>query len=154
MEKTVLCYIINGDYVLMLHKNKIKDSNYNKYLGVGGHIEKNETSDDALVREVKEETNLDLLKYKHRGTILFVNDNYEEEMYLYLGLEYKGNIKDSNEGTLSWVKKEDIQKLNIWEGDMAFLPKLFNSNEMINIKLIYENDKLKEVKEYDLSNVH
>ncbi len=32
----------------------------NKWLPVGGHIEQNETPDEALLREIKEETNLDV----------------------------------------------------------------------------------------------
>ena len=55
MDETVLAYIeIEGLY-LMLYRNKKKnDMNEGKWMGVGGHIERGETPDQALVREVKE----------------------------------------------------------------------------------------------------
>ena len=47
---------INGQHKVLLHKHK----KLNLWLGIGGHIEKGENQVDALKREVKEETNLDL----------------------------------------------------------------------------------------------
>ena len=49
----VTAYIFSGDKVLLIHHTKL-----NIWLPVGGHIEKNESTDDALKREIMEETNL------------------------------------------------------------------------------------------------
>lgn len=62
MEKhfTASVYIvakINGVKKVLLHKHK----KLNIWIPVGGHIEYGETQIDALIREVKEETNLDLI---------------------------------------------------------------------------------------------
>lgn len=41
----------------MLYRNKKeKDINKGKYVGIGGHVEKNESPNEAVIREVKEET--------------------------------------------------------------------------------------------------
>jgi len=48
-------YIFNGDKVLLIHHRKL-----DAWLPVGGHIKTNETFDDALKREIKEETNLEV----------------------------------------------------------------------------------------------
>jgi len=62
MVETVLVYIENNHSYLMLHRTKKKDDlNGGFWIGVGGHIEDGETPDEALVREVKEETGLTLL---------------------------------------------------------------------------------------------
>ena len=66
--ETVLCYLFKDEEVLMLYRNKKKiDINKGKWIGVGGHIESGEDCDVALIREVKEETNLDLLSFVKRG---------------------------------------------------------------------------------------
>lgn len=41
--------------------------NEGKWLGIGGHIIDGESPDEALIREVKEETGLDLLIFNKRG---------------------------------------------------------------------------------------
>ena len=57
MEFTTLCYLARDDHYLMLHRTK-KEHDFNKdmWIGVGGHFEENESPDECLLREVKEET--------------------------------------------------------------------------------------------------
>ncbi len=55
VDLTVAGYIFNDNKLLLIHHNKL-----NRWLPVGGHIEKDEVPDDALRREIKEETNLDI----------------------------------------------------------------------------------------------
>jgi 8-oxo-dGTP diphosphatase len=55
IDLTVAGYIIDKGKVLLVHHSKL-----DLWLPVGGHIDENETPDDALIREVKEETNLDI----------------------------------------------------------------------------------------------
>lgn len=54
-DLTIGGYLFANNKVLLIHHNKL-----NIWIPVGGHIEENETPDDALMREVKEETNLDI----------------------------------------------------------------------------------------------
>ena len=149
MDKTVLAYIKKDDKYLMLFRNKKKvDINKGKWIGIGGHIEKDESKEQALVREIKEETGLDALHYVYRGELLFVNNDFEEIMYLYLVDEVKGSLIECDEGELAWFKKEELMKLNMWEGDYIFLPLLLNTEDFIRLELRYSNDQLVEVKEW------
>lgn len=143
MDKTVLAYIKKDDLYLMLFRNKKKsDINKQKWIGVGGHIEKGESKEEALIREIKEETGLDVIHYEYRGEILFANNDFEEIMYLFLVDSFKGELIECDEGTLAWIKKEDLMSLNMWEGDYKFLPLLINTKEFIKMELRYDGDKL------------
>ncbi len=146
MDKTVMIYLEKDNQYLMLYRNKKKkDINKNKYIGVGGHVEKGETPDEAVVREVKEETGLDLLSFVRRGLVYFVLNGYEEEMYIYTSLDFKGELIECNEGELSWIDKDNVMSLPIWEGDKYFLKHLLEDEKYFEMRLIYENDKLIEV---------
>lgn len=140
--ETVLCYIENNkNEYLMLHRvKKNNDLNEGKWIGVGGHIKTCESIDDALIREVNEETGLILNSFIKRGIVRFINDDYSEIMHLYTSNSYSGDIIDCDEGILKWIPKNEIFSLNLWEGDRIFLNKLINDDEYFDIKLIYSNN--------------
>jgi len=139
MVETVLCYLIKDDSYLMLYRNKREnDMNAGKYIGIGGHLEKGETKEEACIREIKEETGLTVNRLDYHGKVEFQNDNYKELMYLFTSDDFSGELIECNEGTLCFVKIDNVLDLNIWEGDKLFLPKL-KTNEMINMKVVYKN---------------
>lgn len=142
-QETVLCYIFKDDEVLMLKKNEVKgDMNSSKWLGVGGHIEENESPDDAILRETKEETGLTLTSYDLLGTIKFyMNGKYTEKIYVYAGYEVKGEMIACDEGLLQFFKKDEILNLSLWEGDKIFLRPLLE-NKKFKCSLYYNDEKL------------
>ena len=147
MKMTTLCYIENNDCYLMLHRTKKKkDVNKDKWIGVGGHAEGNETPQECLLREVKEETGLLLTSYKFRGLITFISDEYEVEMMcLFTADGYTGELITCDEGELEWVKKSDVPQLPTWEGDAQFLKLLLEDEKrFFAMKLRYEGERLVE----------
>jgi 8-oxo-dGTP diphosphatase len=139
--------IENNDCYLMLHRTKKKkDVNKDKWIGVGGHAEGNETPQECLLREVKEETGLSLTSYKFRGLITFISDEYEAEMMcLFTADGYTGELITCDEGELEWVKKSDVPQLPTWEGDAQFLKLLLEDEKrFFAMKLRYEGERLVE----------
>lgn len=146
MDKTVLAYIENDDSYLMLFRNKKEnDINRGKWIGVGGHIESNETPDEALIREIKEETGLNAVSYTLRGILTFINKNYEEIIYLYTVHSFSGSLKKCDEGELAYIKKDELEKLNMWEGDKYFLKLIKDNEPYFLLTLKYDGDELKEI---------
>ena len=146
---TTLCYIEKEDSYLMLHRiSKKNDVNKEKWIGVGGHFEKDESPEDCLLREVKEETGLALTSYHFRGIVTFIlkdkGSELTEYMCLYTADDYEGTLCDCNEGDLKWVDKNEIFNLNLWEGDRIFLRLLQENHPFFSLKLVYEGNCLKE----------
>ena len=91
MTITTLCYIENDGKYLMLHRvKKQNDINKGKWIGVGGHTEDQESPEECLLREVKEETGLDVRNAE--GGYLFTykrenpgeGDNYFVDVYRFV----------------------------------------------------------------------
>ena len=144
---TTLCYIEKDDCYLMLHRvSKKNDINKDKWIGVGGHFHVNESPEDCLLREVKEETGLTLTSYRFRGIVTFITDGLAEAeyMHLYTADEFVGELISCDEGTLEWVPKKDIYHLNLWEGDLIFHRLLDENAPFFSLKLRYEGDRLVE----------
>ncbi len=145
---TTLCYIEKDNCYLMMHRVKKEgDINRDKWIGVGGHFEPDESPEECLLREVKEETGLTLTSYRFRGLVTFLSDRWNTEyMCLYTADGYEGELTaDCREGTLEWVEKRRLRELNLWEGDCIFLDLLEKGADFFSLKLRYEGDVLKEV---------
>ena len=148
MDRTTIIYLEKDNKYLMLHRNKKeKDLNKDKWIGVGGHIEENETIEQCIIREVKEETGLDLLDYKLCGEVLFDIDGFIEIMYVFTSNNFKGELIECNEGTLEWINKSEIKKLNLWEGDLIIFDKM-TIDKYFKLKMISRNDQLLSFEEY------
>ena len=147
---TTLCYIEKDEKYLMLHRVlKKNDINKDKWIGVGGHFEKGESPEDCLLREVKEETGLTLTSYRFRGLITFTfssqgRETDTEYMCLYTANGYEGELISCSEGNLEWVNKKDVFSLKLWEGDKIFFRLLQEERQFFSLKLVYQDDELRE----------
>ncbi len=141
---TTLCYIERDGKYLMMHRvKKEKDINKDKWIGVGGHFEPDESPDECLLREVKEETGLTLTSYRFRGLITFISDRWQTEyMCLYTADAFGGEMCACDEGTLEWVEKSKLKELNLWEGDYLFFDLLEKREDFFSLKLVYKGDRL------------
>ena len=148
MKLTTLCYIEKDGKYLMIHRIKKKhDVNKDKWIGIGGKFERGESPEDCILRETKEETGLTLTSYRLRGVLTFVYNEDDAEMeyiFLYTADGFEGELADCNEGTLEWVPKGEIDRLNLWEGDRIFHRLLDEDAPFFSLKLRYQDDLLKE----------
>ena len=144
MKNTTLCYITRGNEVLMLHRTKKKnDINKDKWIGIGGKFEGEESPDECLLREAREETGLTLTAWRCRGVVTFLNDRCEGEfMYLFTADGFQGELKTCDEGDLEWVSREFLDSLPKWEGDKIFLDLLWQDAPFFLLTLRYHGDTL------------
>ena len=144
MLNTTLCYIERGDEYLMLHRvKKENDINRDKWIGLGGKFEEDESPEECLLREVYEESGLWLTSWRYRGIVTFVNTKCSSEyMHLFTADGFEGTVGPCDEGELEWIKKSELMMLTLWEGDRIFL-RLLDSNEpFFSLKLSYDGDEL------------
>ena len=143
---TTLCYIEEDDKYLMLHRvKKENDVNKDKWVGIGGHFEEDESPEECLLREVREETGLQLISYRFRGIVTFISDRWDTEyMHLFTADRFTGIIAECDEGELCWVEKSKVYDLPIWEGDKIFFRMLDEREDFFSLKLRYEGEKLVE----------
>ena len=151
MKQTTLCYIDNGDSYLMLHRvKKENDASHGKWIGVGGKCEADESPDECMLREVREETGLEITHWRYRGIVTFISDTWPNEyMHLFTADEWRGepDMSIDDEGDLAWVRKTDLMGLNLWEGDRIFLRLLLDEGQpFFSLKLVYVQDEMVSAK--------
>ena len=144
MLNTTLCYIERGDEYLMLHRvKKENDINRDKWIGLGGKFKEDESPEECLLREVYEESGLRLTSWRYRGIVTFVNTKCSSEyMHLFTADGFEGTVGPCDEGELEWIKKSELMKLTLWEGDRIFLRLLEENEPFFSLKLSYDGDEL------------
>ena len=146
MINSTLCYILRRNDVLMLHRVKKKnDINKDKWIGIGGKFEDEESPDACLLREATEETGLTLTSWRCRGIVTFLTETgFGEYMYLFTADGFEGDLKECDEGDLQWVSREFLTELPKWEGDQIFLDLLWKDEPFFLLTLRYSGDTLTE----------
>ncbi len=146
MKNTTLCYLERDGCYLMLHRvKKEHDVNRDKWVGIGGKLEEDESPEDCVIREVREETGLALTNYRYCGLVTFVSDRWEGEyMHLFHADGFTGQIRDCDEGVLEWVPIERVNALPQWAGDRIFLDLLQKKTPFFSLKLRYRGETLEE----------
>ncbi len=145
MRNTTLCHIERDGKYLMLHRvKKENDLNRDKWVGIGGKFEENESPEQCNAREVFEETGLTLNDAKYRCVVTFVSDIWESElMHVFTAADFSGQIKECDEGELVWVDKTAVYSLPVWEGDKIFLRLIENPCQpFFSLRLEYKGDTL------------
>lgn len=144
MKVGTLCYIESDHKVLMLYRNKKdKDVHEGKWVGLGGKVEAGESPEECVIREVKEESGLDIESPKLRGIMTFPDfGGHDWYVFLYTADSYKGNLAPCNEGSLKWIDQDKLFDLNLWDGDRLFLKWLQEDEEIFSAKFVYDNDTL------------
>ena len=136
---STLCYMEKDGKYLMLHRTvKKNDVNKDKWIGVGGHFEADESPEECLLREVREETGYRLTSWRFRGIVTFVSgDGVTEYMHLFTADGFEGEPIACDEGQLEWVDIGQVWKLNIWEGDKIFFRLIDEDVPFFSLKLVY-----------------
>lgn len=144
MINTTLCYIEKDGRYLMLHRvKKVNDLNQDKWIGIGGKFEDKESPEECMTREAYEETGLTLINPEYRGLLTFVSNKWPTEyIHLFYANNFRGELKECDEGNLEWVKIEDIYSLPLWQGDKIFLKLIEEKTPFFSLKLQYEGETL------------
>ena len=145
MRNTTLCYIEQNGRYLMLHRvKKDQDLNRDKWIGIGGKFESGESPENCLLREVEEETGLQLDSWRYCGIVTFVSEEWGTEyMHLFHSDSFHGTLRECGEGVLEWIDKSALQNLPaLWEGDRIFLRLMEEVGPFFSLKLCYRGDSL------------
>lgn len=142
VELTVLCLLYKEDKYL-LQDRVSKD--WKGYTLPGGHVEAGESIVDAVIREMKEETGLTVVNPKLCGVKQFPIKEGRYLVFLFKSNEFYGDVVSSEEGTMHWVSKEQLNEVNLVSDFYELLEVMLDDN-LSEFQYVIENDEWKIVR--------
>ena len=135
VELTVLCLIQDGNRILL--QNRAKED-WKGYTFPGGHVEPGESFVDAVIREMKEETGLDIFNPRLVGIKQFPIEKGRYIVLLFKTSEFCGEVVSSEEGEMEWIDLEDLPNVNVVE-DFNDLMKVLNNPDLNEFQYTIDN---------------
>ncbi|MDE6047793.1 MAG: 8-oxo-dGTP diphosphatase [Anaeroplasmataceae bacterium] len=130
-EKVILsnmCMIYYGDQIL------VQDRVNPGWPGLafpGGHVEQGESIVDSTIREVKEETGLDITNLKICGVKQWFLDDIRYICFLFKTNQFKGKLISTREGENFWINRKDLFNYTL-------------ASNFVDMIQVFENDDLSE----------
>lgn len=123
-----LCFIVNGDDVLLMKRAAHKRVFPNRFNGVGGHIERFEDPLSSARREIREETGLEIRELLLRAVYnIDAGEATGIALYVFVGRsDNREFVEQTDEGTLHWVPMDALATYDLVEDLPAILPRLLH----------------------------
>lgn len=136
VELTVLCLIQDGDRILL--QNRVK-KDWKGYTLPGGHVEPGESFVDAVKREMKEETGLDIINPRLTGIKQFPIEDGRYIVLLFKAEQFNGEVISSEEGQMEWIDYSHLSEIDAVD-DLDDLLRVINDSELTEFQYLVDDD--------------
>ncbi len=158
MKQTTLCFLIEGNppKKILLGLKK-RGFGKNKLNGFGGKVQENESIEEAVLRELEEETGIkaQLKGISKVGELTFIFPPLEKEhewnqtVHIFFVFKWQGHPIKSEEMQPFWMNVQELPFEKMWQDDKYWLPKVLN-NKFVKGKFIFNEDN-ESFKEFELN---
>ena len=105
---TNMCMLYKEDHSFLVKEQKKKD-----WPGInfpGGHVEANESVEESVIREMKEETGLNVhsLEFVTYYEWNMIKEGVRHLCLLFRSKDFDGTLKSSSEGKVFFIKKDEL----------------------------------------------
>jgi len=115
-----------------------------RWVGLGGHVEDGEEPADAAVREVAEESGLNVAAaaLTHMATLTFVfpaRPDWDQTAEVFAATDFSGEAAESDELIPRWFGVDELPLDGMWDDARYWLP-LVLAGEQVSARITFADD--------------
>lgn len=158
MKRATLCFLVkkyDGKIVEILLGMKKRGFGIDKWNGVGGKLQINESSLECVIRETQEEIGVLPINLEHCAQLNFDfigQPDIGQNVDVFITDKWQGKIKESEEMRPAWFQIDKIPYEQMWWDDKYWLPKILQG-EKLRGEFVFKDDKLIEQKVITVSKI-
>lgn len=108
VELAVLCMLRSDGKILL--QQRVKEGDWSGLVTLpGGHVERDESIIDAVIREIREECGLTVINPELRGIKQFPLEEGRYLVFLFYADKFEGDLEGSDEGPVMWVSEAELK---------------------------------------------
>jgi 8-oxo-dGTP diphosphatase len=144
MILATLCYLKHNGHTLMLPRIKRADDIHaGKWNGLGGKFEPGETPEECVIREVREESGLEIVRPRLHGLVMFPGFKGDDwYVFVFTATKFSGELRENGDGYLKWIPDEKLEALPLWPSDHIFFQWL-REEKLFSAKFVYEGEEMR-----------
>jgi|FLOH01.1.fsa_nt_gi 8-oxo-dGTP diphosphatase / 2-hydroxy-dATP diphosphatase len=152
MRNATLCYIFKDKKVLLgLKKRGFAEGVWNGY---GGKVDFDETIEEAVIREMKEESTVVIKEFEKFAELDFIfkeKTDWNQRVHVFIADKWSGNPVETEEMTPQWFNINDLPKDKMWSDDVYWVPLVFDRKKVK--ATFYFADDNKTIEKHELEEV-
>jgi len=137
MRQVTLCLLIKNNQVLLAMKKRGFGEGW--WNGTGGKVKKDESLEEAAIRETKEEISVTPTKMTKVAIIDFYfqdTEDWNQQMIVYLVTDWIGEPKESEEMKPQWFNKNQLPLEKMWPADKIWMPMVLSGKKLKGKELV------------------
>ena len=118
--------VFNNKQQVLVGQRVVKDQYYKKWEFPGGKLEQNESAEDALIRELKEELSIDV---KNFSDLMLVDHDYPDRqvrLHVFIVDRYSNEIHAAEGQAIRWNELDQLNSLDFLQGNDVIIDRLLD----------------------------
>lgn len=149
MKTCTLLFLVRDDEILLAMKKR--GFGANRWNGVGGKLNENESIEEALVRECQEEIGVTPETYEKVAVhdFVFPDGSSDMQVHAYLCSNWQGDPVETEEMAPKWFPVTDIPYDDMWQDDRYWLPEVLAGKKLHTCFTFDDQDNLLDAKQHE-----
>ena len=135
-----MCMIRDGDRVLVL--DKVEKNGWGGITFPGGHVEQGESIVDSVIREVREESGLEIFSPRLCGMVEWEHEHTHDRsiVFLFSVDRFQGElIGETHEGKVFWILENQLPQMKLAPNMLDYL-KIFRDDSVNEAYSTYNDE--------------